>query len=338
MPLPHSLREASTLVDMGLRASLERRGELLYRMLEYHLGWRNPQGEALTQPSLYPYGALCVLAGKGVGLSPNVLASLGAAIELLAHFHQVHREIQDGTPGPQERPALWWLWGPAQAINAGDGFHAMARLALTDLGGQGCDALLALEALRLLDKTALEMCEGRFQDLQLQERLEVTVVQCQRIAQAQTGALVGCALTLPALLKGLPPDARALCEQAGRLLGTGIHYWHDLHRWRTVSPAGVSGAMLNKSKTLPLALALQRGGPKEKRELGAFYVKRVLEPSDLPVLASVLERLGAFQEAEGMACQALDEGLALWRQVAGEEAEASLRPVVDYLARELPVS
>lgn len=311
---------------------------MLYRMLEYHLGWRNSQGETAPQSPLYPYGALCVLAGKGLGVSQMAQASIGAAVELLAHYHQVHREIQDGTPGPQERPTLWWVWGPAQAINAGDAFHAVARLALMGLEGQGTDSSLVLEALRLLDKAALEMCEGRFHDLHLQERLEVTVAQCQRIAQAQSGALLGCAMALPALLKGLSPDDQALCQQAGRLLGLGIHYWHDLRRWRALPSEGVSGAMLNKSKTLPLALALQRGGPQDKRELGTFYVKRVLEPADLPALASVLERLGALQEAEGIAQRVLDEGLALWRRVAGQEAEASLRPAINYLVGEAPVS
>lgn len=335
MALPRSLLEASALVDKGLRAHLEGRGELLYRMLEYHLEWRDPQGDILPSQPVYPYGSLCILAGQALKVSPSLLALAGAAVELLSRFHQVHREVQDGVPGSQERPSLWWLWGPAQAINAGDGFHAVARLTLMSLGAQGVESASVLEALRLLDRTALEMCEGRFQDLQLQEHLEVTPAQCRRIAEAQAGSLVGSALRLPALLAGLPNEVQALCEQAGRKLGTGISFWHDLRRLRP-SREGVSGAVLNKGKTLPLALALQRGSLRDRRELGAFYLKRVLEPADLPALVAILERLGALQEAEGWAQQALEEGIALWQKVAGNTAQ-DLRQTVDYLAKEAPL-
>ncbi|GBD11038.1 (2E,6E)-farnesyl diphosphate synthase [bacterium HR23] len=335
MPVPPALLDASRVVERGLRQHLEGRGELLYRMLEYHLGWRDAQGEAISSHSLYPYGALCVLAGAAQGLAHPLAEGCGAAVELLAHFHQVHREVQDGAPGSQERPTLWWLWGPAQAINAGDGFHAVARLALMGLGGRGVEVSRVLDALRLLDQTALQMCEGRWHDLHLQERLEVTPSQCQRIAQQQTGALIACALTLPAVVLGLSSSVQDLCWQAGQRLGIGISFWHDLRRWRSQASSSV---LLNKTKTLPLALALQKGGPREKRELGAVFVKRVLEPADLPVLVALLERLEVFQQAEALAQQALEEGMALWRQAVGEAGADTLRPAVFFLAHEAPLA
>lgn len=306
-------------------------------MLEYHLGWRDPQGDSTPTAPVHPYGSLAVLAGQGLGLPATAVAVCGAAVELLAHFHAVHREIQDGTPGSSERPALWWLWGPAQAINAGDGFHALARLTLVQgMQAQGYSSERLVEALRLLDTTALALCEGRYEDLQLQERLEVTVAQCRRIAQSQTGGVVGCALALPAILAHRPSEVQNLCQEAGRRLGEGVHYWHDVRRWRRPVSEGVAGPVLNKSKTLPLALALQRASVREKRELGVVYMKRVLEPADIPALTALLERLGAFTEAESIAQQAIEDGLRLWTSVTGDRGD-TLREAVHYLAHEAPI-
>jgi geranylgeranyl diphosphate synthase type I len=336
--LPRALLDASGLVEQGLRSSLEGRDGLLYRMVRYSLGWCTPQGDPLPgPPPLHPYGALGVLGGQAIGLPSSLLAPVGAAVELLALFHQVHRQVQEGIPGPQERPSLWWVWGPAQAINAGDGLHALARLVLLGLRTQGVDPLRVIEALQALDATALELCEGRFQDLLLQERLDVTVGQCQRIARSQTGALMACALRLPALLGGMPPGRQDLWEEAGRRLGMAIHYWHDLRRWRSPAPEGASGPLLNKGKTLPLALALQGAGPAQKREIGALYAKRVLEPADLQTLLSLLEQVGALPEAEAMAQQALEEGLALWGEASGASVDPAVRQAVSYLATAGPL-
>ena len=45
-------------------------------------------------------------------------------------FLQIHDDVQSGSPQRAGRDTVWWKWGPAQAINAGDGMYAMARVAL----------------------------------------------------------------------------------------------------------------------------------------------------------------------------------------------------------------
>ena len=40
----------------------------------------------------------------------------------------VHDEIGSGTPNSNGRDTLWWKWGPAQAINAGDCLYSLSRL------------------------------------------------------------------------------------------------------------------------------------------------------------------------------------------------------------------
>ena len=61
-----------------------------------------------------------------------------------------------------ERETVWWKWGPAQAINAGDGMHALARLALFGLQDAGLSAGSTFRAVQILDEAGLRTCEGRF--------------------------------------------------------------------------------------------------------------------------------------------------------------------------------
>ena len=58
------------------------------------------------------------------------------------------------------------------------------------------------------------------------------------------------------------------------------------------------GRALNKSKLYPVAAALEMGTLAQKRQLGGYYFKRVMEPDDLIGIRGVLEDVGARGKAE----------------------------------------
>ena len=60
-----------------------------------------------------------------------------------------------------------------QAINAGDGMHAMARLAMCKLVDKGISSEITLAALRELDHSGLEAGEGRFIEMESQDSFEM---------------------------------------------------------------------------------------------------------------------------------------------------------------------
>ena len=87
----------------------------------------------------------------------------------------IHNDIEDGNTERAGRPSVWWNWGPAQAINAGDGMHAMARLALFGLSEKDVDPKRVASAIRALDEAAVKICEGEYADIANQERMSMTV-------------------------------------------------------------------------------------------------------------------------------------------------------------------
>ena len=45
----------------------------------------------------------------------------------------VHEDVRNGNTERFEKESLWWKYGPAQAINIGDGFQALSRSVLLDI-------------------------------------------------------------------------------------------------------------------------------------------------------------------------------------------------------------
>ena len=102
----------------------------------------------------------------------------------------VHEDLQVAEPHMEGRAAVWWVWGPAQAINVGDGLHALARLALFRVQDGGLSADRTLAAVAAMDAGALRYFEGQYMELTFQERIDVTSKQYSTMARSKRGALL----------------------------------------------------------------------------------------------------------------------------------------------------
>ncbi|MBI4233659.1 MAG: polyprenyl synthetase family protein [Chloroflexi bacterium] len=333
---PEAFHQYRELIEAELRASLKDRGEALYRMMEYQLGWIDEQGNPRSGPPgkrLRPL--LCLLVCEALGGEPRLALPLAAAVELVHNFSLIHDDIQDGNLERHHHPAVWWIWGPAQAINAGDGMHALARLSLLQPEGQGLPPTTLLLAIRALDQACLRLCEGQYLDISFQERLDVSVESYLRMVEGRTGALVGCALELGALAAGGEDQLGALLQQAGVKLGMAFQIRDDiLDLWGAAAGKAAAGDILSKKKSLPVVFALERAPASQKRQLGSFYFKRVLEPADVPQIVSILDSLGAKGFCQEMALRFQQEALALLERsgISGERL-APLRSVAGFMVQ-----
>ena len=322
MRLTASLDAFRAAAEGELHAVMDGRSQPLYRMMEYQLGWIDDQGSPLVGGTAPRFHALLCLATCGaLGADPSDALPAAAAVELVHLFTQVHDDIQDGSPNRGARPTVWWLWGPAQAINAGDGLHALARLSLFRLATLGAPSERVLEATSVLDQACLGIFEGQHTDLQFQEQLTVTRDAYLRMVEQRAGALPGCAAELGALLASADERTRAACRRAGRQLGVAMQLQRDVHSlWGAASGGEPTGDVLNKRRMLPVVHALEVGSLPVKRELGTLYMKRVLEPGDLPRLVEMLDGVGARAYCEEHAARAVDLAMAALEETSASPA------------------
>jgi geranylgeranyl diphosphate synthase type I len=309
--LPLDLESYRSALDGELREVFSSRQGFLYDLLRYHLGWTDRQGlsednpRPATLPSLLPLVSCEALTGD---FRPALPAAAG--VDLVYNFTLVHGDVQAARPEAQDRPSVWWVWGPAQAINAGDGLHALGRIATMGLAQNGVPAERVLQAVQSLDRACLSSCEGQYLDLEFQDRMVVTTAAYFDMIERKTGALTGCAAESGALAAGVDAVACEQLGEMGRKLGMAWQLSRDIaDLWGGKGDGMTAANVLGKKKSLPLIYAMETSTVAVKRELGAIYAKRVLEPEDVTNLLNVLDRCDARSVSEGKGQELATEAL-----------------------------
>ena len=298
-------------VEEELSDVFDGREGFLYNLLRYHLGWVDQQGQ-LTEggPPLHLPGAVALASCEALGADFRAALPPAAAVELVHHFTLVHGEVQAGRAEEPGRPSIWWVWGPAQAINAGDGLHALGRTAMMRMSKNGTPVERVLRAVRSLDTACLLLCEGQYMDLEFQDQLIVTSAAYVEMVNRKAGALTGCAAESGALAAGAPERQCNAFQRLGVNLGAAWQIAQDIRQlWGKRGDGVTPSNIISKKKSLPLIHALEQGSIAARRELGAIYMKRVLAPEDANRLVSILDETGSRPVAEDKARQLIDEGL-----------------------------
>ncbi len=303
-------------LDQELKEVFSSRQGFLYDVLRYHLGWTDERGNAEVNPAPLHLPAILALA-TCEAISNDFRSALPAAagVELVYNFTLVHGDVQSGRPESGDRPSIWWVWGPAQAINAGDGLHALGRTTIMRLAQRGVPPKQVLRAVESLDRACLVLCEGQYMDLEFQDRLMVTSAAYFDMIGRKTGALTGCSAETGALAAGVDEAGCDRFHDMGVKIGMAWQVHRDiLDLWGQHGDAMTASNVLSKKKSLPLIYALENAPLTAKRELGNIYMKRVLEPEDVSRLVEILDQAGARRFAEDKALELVDQALACINQ------------------------
>ena len=312
MNLPPGFSRYREAIETELRSLIMSKTLPFYRMMAYHMGWVDDQGdqagavEADSGKRAHP--TLCLLTCEALGGDTGLAMPAAAALELIHNFSLIHGDIQDGIPERHHRPTVWWVWGPAQAINAGDGMHALARLSMLRQIDAGMETVKVLRAVELLDIACLRLCEGQYLDLTYRERVDISRDAYFQMVNGKTAALMSCAAELAALMAYGDQKSMQAMASYGQKLGLAYQIRDDiLDLWGTdnVTPP-IAGDILNKKKSLPIIYAIENATGAQRRALGDVYFKRVIELEDLQSIIGVLDSLGAreyCQEQADALCQ-----------------------------------
>ena len=331
MELPPALARHRRELELFLRSLLDRpAAPLLYRMARYHLGWEDEHGVPAASGGKGARPALCLLACEAAGGQWQSALPAAAAVELVHNFSLIHDDIQDQDRERHHRPAVWTVWGEAQAINAGDALLALARLALTRLDGQAHNAAFVAQAGRVLDEATLEMVEGQVMDLDLEGRPRVGLEEYFDMVGRKTGALFACALELGVLAAGADLAARESFRRLGRSLGVAFQVRDDiLGVWGNEATTGKpTGADIARRKnSLPVVLAF---GAAERSQ--ADELRRVYAGGDVPGVLTTFERLSVRRKCEQLAAEKAADAMNLLDSLElSSPAAAEIREVTSFL-------
>jgi geranylgeranyl diphosphate synthase type I len=158
---------------------------------------------------------LALDATAALGGDAYVAVPWAAACEALHNASLVHDDLQDGDEVRRGRPALWSVWGAAQAINAGDLLLMLPTLALARL--KAPDAVKWQLALCVAHHGACT-ARGQSDELDLRRLSHLTPEAYRHAAVGKTAGLFGMPVEGAALLAGRSlQEARALAAPFERL-------------------------------------------------------------------------------------------------------------------------
>jgi len=334
---PAGLTERQDELETALKALVSERTLPLYRMMGYHMGWYETTGEPrIGSTGLRVHGALTLMTCSALGGNYTDAVPQACAVEYMYNHILIHDDIRDGNSERDDRASVWWSWGPAQAINTGDGMHALARLSLFEARVKGVPTESIANAIRVLDQANLDTCEGQYRDIALQERLDVGVDEYLTMSESQTGALLACAIQLGALASGDVYDCVAEgLNTFGRKLGAAIRVAEDCDVFWPVGQRDETrqGRLVAKKKTLPVAYVVESGTPTDRRRVGEIYMERVIDPQAAKTLIEILDDAGARKFSTDTITRLLDEAeSALTGANLPAEAVQKLTEAARYLA------
>ncbi|ASN28647.1 polyprenyl synthetase [Streptomyces pluripotens] len=332
------LERTRALVDPELRAAVDSLPGSMRRIALYHFGWQHADGTPAADnagKAIRP--ALVLAAASALGGPPARSAAVraAAAVELVHNFTLLHDDVMDRDTSRRHRPTAWTVFGDADAILAGDALQALAlRLLAEDPHPSSVPA-----AARLAD-CVVELCAGQHIDTGMECRApeEITLDEVLAMAEAKTGALLGCACALGGLYAGAQEQDVAALDGFGRQAGLAfqliddvIGIWGDPRR--TGKPVGADLAARKKSLPVVAALASDTPAAAELTELyGQPHVSGDAE--DIARTALAVERAGgrdwAQTEAADRMARAMQE---LSRAVPDPEAAGGLLALAEFVTR-----
>ena len=213
--------------------------------------------------------ALVIAAANSYGATIEEALPAAAAIEVFHNFTLVHDDIMDDAALRRGHSTVHEKWNLNTGILSGDAMLIEAYQFL-----ETYKAVLALELLKIFNKTALEVCEGQQYDVDFETRDQVAEHEYLKMVQFKTAVLVGAALQMGALVGGATRQDSEKLYHFGLLLGTAFQIQDDyLDAFGSSENFGktVGGDIIENKKTLLYIKAFERADADQKTQLQKAY-------------------------------------------------------------------
>ncbi|MGW8376616.1 polyprenyl synthetase family protein [Streptomyces sp. ODS28] len=295
---PEVLERCRDLVRPALAEAVRRVHPYPGEMTAYSLGWCAVGGTPEPGPRAEGKGvrqALAVLGAEAAGAPGDTGVPAAVAVELVHLFSLLHDDVMDGDEMRRQRPTAWKAYGTGPAVLAGDALFAQAVELLAETPGTQGGA-----AVRRLAAALGDLVRGQSDDLLFESRPwrgpeAVSPGEYRTMAENKTGALLGSAMALGAVLAGAPASVADGLDSAGRHLGIAFQAVDDLLGiWGDPAATGkpVHNDLRQAKKTYPVLSALEDGGPAAQRLGTLLGSAQPLDATAARTAAGLVEEAG----------------------------------------------
>jgi farnesyl diphosphate synthase len=173
---------------------------------------------------------LVVSVAEMYGVDREAALRAGLAIEAIHAYSLIHDDLpcMDDDDLRHGKPTVHRAYNEATAVLAGDALHAFAFELLSDTATSG-DPFTRIELVTTLASAsgAQGMAGGQMMDI-MAEGADYDLPAVTRLQQLKTGALLGAAVEMGAILGRIPPEGRTHLRGYARDIGLAFQIVDDL--------------------------------------------------------------------------------------------------------------
>lgn len=316
------LSDASVLVESALQKVALPGGDLagLYEPVTYGLS----AGGKRLRPSLMLMAAEAFGGEKGVEAAMNP----AVGIEMFHNFTLLHDDVMDNSSMRRNRPSVQAKWDVNTAILSGDTMLTLATQQISDVE----DKLLR-PVLDVFNAMARKVYEGQRLDMDFETRDDVNTEKYLDMIGAKTGALLGAAAQIGAMIGGASEKDAAQMERFGYLLGLAFQIqddWLDVYGDSTTFGKPIGGDINNGKKSFLLLTALESNTP----EAAALKSAMEMPAGDTKVrtVTAIYDKLNLNETVRKQVSHYSSEALkALKKTALSDDAKAPFKAMIDKL-------
>ena len=191
------------------------------------------------------------------------------AVEIFHNFTLMHDDIMDSAPLRRGKATVHEKWNVNAAILSGDAMLIKSYESL-----QYYKRELHILLFELLNKTALEVCEGQQLDINFETNEKVTLKDYIRMIKLKTAVLIACSLKMGAITAGAAKIDSQLIYDFGIIIGLAFQIKDDfLDVYGDLKSFGkkIGGDIIENKKTILYHNAYLNTSVKNKAILKKYF-------------------------------------------------------------------
>ena len=166
---------------------------------------------------------LTLMSCNSFGLDPKEAINAGLSLECFHNFTLMHDDIMDSALTRRGKQTVHIKWGTNRAILSGDAMLIYSYKLL-----ESYDFKTYFNLNKLLNKTALEVCEGQQYDIDFETKSDIDFNQYLEMIRLKTAVLVGAALQMGAIVANASDKDQERIYNFGINLGLAFQLQDDL--------------------------------------------------------------------------------------------------------------
>ncbi len=271
---------------------------------------------------------LVLMTADAFGNDPGKAVNPAIGIEMFHNFTLLHDDVMDKSDLRRGRPTVHAKWDENTAILSGDTMLTLATKKVAEV-----DDSILRQVLDTFNDQALRVYEGQRLDMDFENQDAVDLDQYIDMIKLKTGALLGAAAKIGALIGGASAEDAEKMYEFGVMLGVAFQIEDDyLDTFGSADSFGkpIGGDINNNKKTFLMVKALATGGPNAEALKAAL--KMQAGPTKVKTVTRIYETMGmpAVSKAE-VAAYSSKALAAIKKTSLPDDRRESYRKLIDKL-------